>query len=79
MDVNQITIEDLTLREDNGKTVFENLIDNGTTIDPSPLLEYIASNYDYLKYMIEHKRCPEKFYNYDLLFDNSRGTPIINI
>jgi len=74
-----IHIEDLDSKGEDGKTIFELLIDKNATIKPGELLEHITNNYDYLVYMINHNYYPEKYYNYDLLFDSSKGTPIINL
>ena len=72
------TYEDLALKDEDGKTLFEFIIDNQIESHKIlKLMEDITNNYDYLFYMISHDYFPSEYYNYDLLLDSSKGTPII--
>lgn len=72
------TIEELFLKDENGKTLFEFMVSNKAVFNRE-LLDYLTTNYDYLKYMIENGVIPSMFSDYRLLLDTSKGMPIINL
>ena len=74
---NKPTTADFALKDEDGKTYFEYVVDNQIELDNIYLIEHITNNHDYLKYMIEHEYYPETYYDPDLLLDNSKGTPLI--
>ena len=73
-----VKVEDLSLRDEEGKTLFEFMVENGASFR-SELLEYLTNDYDYLVYMINNDCSIDRYYNIDLLFDDLKGTPIIDI
>ena len=73
----KITIEDLSLKDSDGKTLFEYMIENNARILRGEILEYITGDYDHLLYMINHDFYPYSYSNINLLFNPVKGTPII--
>lgn len=68
---------DLLLKDEDGKTFFEYLIDNDISIYKDEIIKYISNNYDLLKYTVSRGYELNKYYNIDLLFQKRDGISLI--
>lgn len=76
---NEINIEDLYLKDENGKTYFEYIIEHGIEIKSSKVLEYISNSYDLLLYAFENNYILPVYSNIDLFFDYSKHPNLMEV
>ena len=72
-----IEISDLFLKDENGITYLDYVIENDIKINKFIINKYLSNNYDILKKMIDKDYYLEKYYNIDVLFDKSKGKSLI--
>lgn len=75
----EIKDSDLYLKDESNKTLLEYIVENNVSIFNDELLMYISNNYDVLLYMVNNNYFIRKYYNIDLLFDESKGESIIEL
>ena len=75
----KIKDSDLYLKDESNKTLLEYIVENNVSIFNDELLMYISNNYDVLLYMVNNNYFIRKYYNIDLLFDESKGESIIEL
>ena len=63
-----VTVDDLFLRDENGKTYLDYIIENDIDIDDENLLQYISNNYGLLEYVTKKGYILNNYYNIPLLF-----------
>ena len=75
-----VTIDDLYLKDENGQTFLDYIIENKIGIYDKKLISYISNDYNILLNMI-NKNCFVNWYysNLDLLFDESKGKFLVEL
>ena len=74
---NEIEIEDLYLKDQNGQTYFEYIIQEKLTIYSTKILKHISRNYNLLLYTINHNYILNEYYDSDLLLQKENGITLI--
>ena len=70
---------DLFLKDEDGHTFFEFIVKNDLNINDESLKKYISRDYDLLHYAFTNKYFLDIFDDIELLFDESKGKPLIEI
>ena len=73
---NDVSINDLFLKDENNETFFEYIVQNNIEIYDQELVKYISNNYDLLSYATERKYLLYSYNDSDMLFTKIKNSDI---
>ncbi len=72
-----VTTHDLLLKDEDGHTYLEYIVNNKISIEDDNLIDFLSNNYDYLKYLTDNNYFLNHYANSDLLFNEINGERLI--
>lgn len=76
---NDILMSDLYLKDENGKTYFEYIIEKNIPVHDQNIIKLISNHYILLRYTIENSYVLDRYYNINLLFKKDNDMALIEL